>query len=168
MDQDYRLDYTITQMDVMRMMRNASRHLDVDSIVRLPVYTFQKDICDRPLIHDEESWCVLQPQPISSDGEVLIVPPKREVEFCVICLEEFQNGDRLRVLPCDHSFHDGCISKWLSGSHSFDNCFTSGCPTCRKRPDIDVPLPTVDPDVSDGAVPAWAFSRIGDALARNF
>jgi Ring finger domain len=168
MDQDYRLDYTITQMDVMRMMRNASRHLDVDSIVRLPVFTYKKEVCDRPAIQDEESWCLLQPQPIGSNGEVLIVPPQRDVEFCVICLEEFEDGDRLRVLPCDHSFHDGCISKWLSGSHSFDHCFTSGCPTCRKRPDFDdVTCPSPDPDLVDGTVPAWAFSRIGDVLARN-
>lgn len=167
MDQDYRLDYTITQMDVMRMMRNASRHLDVDSIVRLPVFTYKKEVSDRPAIQDEESWCLLQPQPIGRDGEVLIVPPQREVEFCVICLEEFEDGDRLRVLPCDHSFHDGCISKWLSGSHSFDHCFTSGCPTCRKRPDFEVLGPTPDSDLVDGTVPAWAFSRIGDVLARN-
>jgi Ring finger domain len=167
MDQDHRLDYTITQMDVMRMMRNASRHLDVDSIVRLPVFTYKKEVSDPPAIQDEESWCLLQPQPIGSNGEVLIVPPQREVEFCVICLEEFEDGDRLRVLPCDHSFHDGCISKWLSGSHSFDHCFTSGCPTCRKRPDFEVVCPSPDPDVVDGTVPAWAFSRIGDVLSRN-
>ena len=37
-----RLDYEITQMDIVRMNRIASRHLDVESIVRLPVLTYQQ------------------------------------------------------------------------------------------------------------------------------
>ena len=44
---------------------------------------------------------------------------------CVICLSEFTNGDRLRILPkCNHGFHVRCIDKWLS-SHS-------SCPKCRQ------------------------------------
>ena len=87
--------------------------------------------------------------------------PKSEEEkdICVICLEHFVEGDRLRVLPCDHSFHVSCIDHWLSGSHSHDECFTAGCPTCKKRPDRQ--------DLSESSVPSWAFTRIGNALARK-
>ncbi|KAI3830970.1 hypothetical protein MKX03_010268 [Papaver bracteatum] len=43
---------------------------------------------------------------------------------CVICLSEFVQGERIRILPkCNHGFHIKCIGKWLS-SHST-------CPTCR-------------------------------------
>ncbi|KAI3899714.1 hypothetical protein MKW92_035188 [Papaver armeniacum] len=43
---------------------------------------------------------------------------------CVICLSEFAQGERIRILPkCNHGFHIKCIGKWLS-SHST-------CPTCR-------------------------------------
>ncbi|KAI3947888.1 hypothetical protein MKX01_034553 [Papaver californicum] len=43
---------------------------------------------------------------------------------CVICLSEFAQGERIRILPkCSHGFHIKCIDKWLS-SHS-------ACPTCR-------------------------------------
>jgi hypothetical protein len=141
------LDYTITQMDVLRMMRNASRHLDVESILQLPVYTYYKE----ELQKEEASWFLVHKEPTAEEND-------RDV--CVICLEHFSNGDRLRVLPCDHKFHVGCIDRWLSGSHSFDDCYTSGCPTCKKRP-VDHPLP------NDGSVPSWAFARIGDALARS-
>lgn len=55
-------------------------------------------------------------------------------DVCVICLEQFVQGDRLRVLPCHHAFHVKCIDPWLSGSHSFANCYTAGCPTCKKHP----------------------------------
>ncbi|KMT09217.1 hypothetical protein BVRB_6g133190 [Beta vulgaris subsp. vulgaris] len=44
---------------------------------------------------------------------------------CVICLSEFNGGEKVRILPkCNHGFHVKCIDKWLS-SHS-------SCPTCRQ------------------------------------
>ncbi|KAL5569632.1 hypothetical protein UlMin_026207 [Ulmus minor] len=44
---------------------------------------------------------------------------------CTICLGEFENGDKVRVLPkCCHGFHVRCIDPWLA-SHS-------SCPTCRQ------------------------------------
>ncbi|VVB12797.1 unnamed protein product [Arabis nemorensis] len=43
---------------------------------------------------------------------------------CAICLGEFADGERVRVLPpCNHSFHMSCIDTWLA-SHS-------SCPNCR-------------------------------------
>ncbi|KMT09215.1 hypothetical protein BVRB_6g133170 [Beta vulgaris subsp. vulgaris] len=44
---------------------------------------------------------------------------------CVICLSEFKEGEKVRILPkCNHGFHVKCIDEWLS-SHST-------CPTCRQ------------------------------------
>lgn len=46
------------------------------------------------------------------------------VTECTICLGEFLDGERVRVLPpCNHSFHMSCIDTWLL-SHS-------SCPNCR-------------------------------------
>ncbi|XP_057778438.1 RING-H2 finger protein ATL74-like [Salvia miltiorrhiza] len=43
---------------------------------------------------------------------------------CPICLGEFVDGDKMRVLPkCHHSFHVKCVDVWLA-SHT-------SCPTCR-------------------------------------
>ncbi|KAM0908257.1 hypothetical protein ACQ4PT_015578 [Festuca glaucescens] len=43
---------------------------------------------------------------------------------CAVCLSEFQEGERLRLLPtCLHAFHIDCIDAWLQGA--------ANCPLCR-------------------------------------
>ncbi|KAJ3672327.1 hypothetical protein LUZ60_007048 [Juncus effusus] len=43
---------------------------------------------------------------------------------CVICLGDFVEGERIRVLPpCGHGFHVECVDTWL-GAHN-------SCPSCR-------------------------------------
>lgn len=32
---------------------------------------------------------------------------------CVICLMDFNSGDRLITLPCSHQYHSKCVSEWL-------------------------------------------------------
>ncbi|CAD6338749.1 unnamed protein product [Miscanthus lutarioriparius] len=45
---------------------------------------------------------------------------------CAICLSDFADGERIRVLPvCGHRFHVVCIDRWLVSYCS--------CPTCRRR-----------------------------------
>ncbi|EZG78555.1 hypothetical protein GNI_034970 [Gregarina niphandrodes] len=41
----------------------------------------------------------------------------------MICLEEFNQGDKIKWLPCVHHFHSRCIKKWLSTSVK--------CPVCK-------------------------------------
>jgi hypothetical protein len=163
----HRLDYVITQMDIARMARNASRHLDVDSILNLPTVTYRSPT---PAVPKQESRYVEDSRDPGEAWSFIMVPqiersaeqaaPDTSNDGCVICLEQFKDGERLRVLPCDHSFHVGCIDRWLSGSHSHFECFTSGCPTCKTRPD-DAPIS------NDGSVPSWAFARLGAELARS-
>lgn len=43
---------------------------------------------------------------------------------CAICLSEFAEGERVRVMPaCNHGFHVKCVEAWLVTK--------SSCPTCR-------------------------------------
>lgn len=53
---------------------------------------------------------------------------------CSICLGKYVEGDILRVLPCDHEFHEVCIDRWLL------NC-SCKCPFCRA--DIQEALQTL-------------------------
>ncbi|CAE7545384.1 RNF165 [Symbiodinium necroappetens] len=43
---------------------------------------------------------------------------------CVICLENFKDGDCIRSLRCFHPFHQSCVDKWLEGSRL--------CPICKQ------------------------------------
>uniref|UniRef100_A0A0E0MCD4 RING-type domain-containing protein n=1 Tax=Oryza punctata TaxID=4537 RepID=A0A0E0MCD4_ORYPU len=42
---------------------------------------------------------------------------------CAVCLEPFEEGNTLRMMPCFHSFHQRCIFSWLRISRI--------CPVCR-------------------------------------
>ncbi|KAM3697669.1 hypothetical protein ACB098_06G130400 [Castanea mollissima] len=60
--------------------------------------------------------------PVAVYGSSVLNIPATE---CPICLGEFADGEKVRVLPrCNHGFHVRCIDTWL-GSHS-------SCPTCRQ------------------------------------
>lgn len=38
--------------------------------------------------------------------------PTNDTE-CAICLEDYRTRQVLRILPCGHDFHHGCIDEWL-------------------------------------------------------
>ncbi|XP_062149425.1 RING-H2 finger protein ATL16-like [Alnus glutinosa] len=55
---------------------------------------------------------------------------------CVVCLNEFQEQDMLRVLPkCSHAFHLDCIDIWLQSNANCPLCRSSISGTSRNRID---------------------------------
>ncbi|XP_039117750.1 LOW QUALITY PROTEIN: receptor homology region, transmembrane domain- and RING domain-containing protein 2-like [Dioscorea cayenensis subsp. rotundata] len=57
---------------------------------------------------------------------------------CAICLEDYNVGDKLRVLPCRHKFHAFCVDSWLTAWRSF-------CPVCKR----DARTSSSDPPASE-------------------
>ena len=49
---------------------------------------------------------------------------EEKMERCAICVDDFKDGDMLRILPCEHAFHRECIDEWLV-NHS------AVCPLCK-------------------------------------
>lgn len=32
---------------------------------------------------------------------------------CVVCMEDYEQAEEIRLLPCQHFFHTNCADKWL-------------------------------------------------------
>lgn len=57
---------------------------------------------------------------------IAVVGPTCAASGCAICLSDFMDGERIRILPaCGHRFHVPCIDTWLQSHCS--------CPTCRRH-----------------------------------
>ncbi|KAL8489003.1 hypothetical protein ACS0TY_025055 [Phlomoides rotata] len=52
-----------------------------------------------------------------------------------LCLEDYNVGEKLRVLPCHHKFHATCINTWLTSWRTF-------CPICKRDASTDQPAAT--------------------------
>ena len=52
------------------------------------------------------------------------VPEKKEDEpHCLICLCNYEVGEKVSALPCFHTFHTKCIDEWITRS--------AKCPVCK-------------------------------------
>ncbi|XP_078444799.1 uncharacterized protein LOC144713932 [Wolffia australiana] len=78
---------------------------------------------------------------------------------CSICLGEFRDGDRLRVLPkCSHAFHVACIEPWLRSRVN--------CPVCR-APILAPPAPAAGPRLEPRSAPAGPSSSVRIEVAEE-
>ncbi|KAG8193605.1 hypothetical protein JTE90_000238 [Oedothorax gibbosus] len=61
----------------------------------------------------------------ASSSSAVELPHKRAElnKECQVCLNDYVEGDELRILPCFHEFHTPCIDPWLKINHT--------CPVCR-------------------------------------
>ncbi|KAL8476098.1 hypothetical protein ACS0TY_028678 [Phlomoides rotata] len=44
---------------------------------------------------------------------------------CRVCLSVYEEGDEIRKLKCEHTFHKGCLDTWLQQD-------AATCPLCRQ------------------------------------
>ena len=68
-------------------------------IEKLPLKIFNKDMTEGK---DENDSCVK----------------------CLVCQFPFEDGEQIRILPCQHYFHDSCVDQWLMNKDH--------CPYCRQ------------------------------------
>ncbi|PVU92057.1 hypothetical protein BB561_004054 [Smittium simulii] len=59
---------------------------------------------------------------LTSDSETVI--ELLSAEKCLVCMEEFGDGEFLRILKCRHGFHADCLANWITKG-------ANRCPVCR-------------------------------------
>ncbi|KAJ1911887.1 hypothetical protein IWQ60_009924 [Tieghemiomyces parasiticus] len=74
---------------------------------------------------------------------------------CPVCEDLFSCGEVLRMLPCSHAFHGGCIDKWLTTR-------TARCPLCKYNS-----TPGHKPPPNNGHVTSMG-NVISDAVPSRF
>lgn len=90
---------------------------------------------------DYEMLLALDDQPSTSNqigrqlslSELPLLPPKPYRDMgevkeatCSICLEDFERGQLLRHLSCQHVYHEHCIAKWWKQKGT-----KTTCPVCK-------------------------------------
>ncbi|KAJ9118676.1 hypothetical protein QFC22_003896 [Naganishia vaughanmartiniae] len=89
----------------------------------LAAHRMSRPLDEREIQEDEAETSAIGLGPDSAAARV----DEDSDDVCPICLLEFEQGDDVRLLPCQqaHSYHKECIDPWLLN-------VSSSCPLCRK------------------------------------
>ncbi|WWD19006.1 hypothetical protein CI109_103463 [Kwoniella shandongensis] len=94
-------------------------------------------------------------EPMVTEREAELETEEQDQQ-CPICLLDFEEGEDLRVLPCEkeHVYHKVCIDPWLLQ-------VASSCPLCRKDFNNPQPLASAPVNPSTPPTPSPPASAIG-------
>ncbi|XP_043703021.1 uncharacterized protein LOC122653145 isoform X2 [Telopea speciosissima] len=112
------------------MTEESGTHASISRIVMLAEALFEvlDEIHRQPMSLSLSMVSVPAPESVVNSFPIKIHKNTAEcghdMEQCYICLSEYEEGDKIRVLPCRHEYHMACVDKWLKEIHGV-------CPLCR-------------------------------------
>ncbi|CAN1168205.1 E3 ubiquitin-protein ligase At4g11680 [Linum perenne] len=117
-----------------------TRGASVECINSLPTYKFKLKNKDSFRDHHDDSEM--------GEGGILAAGTAKERMIsgedavCCICLNEYEDEEELKELPCGHVFHVECVDKWLK--------INASCPLCK----YEICESGAEQDVSSPPIPA--------------
>lgn len=116
------INYTDT---INNILTSFFRNNDINNIINIEELFYETFIGPLEEIIQEE-----QPKKLVTEEQFNLFMRGYSTKDCSICLEV--NNDCV-ILPCEHTFHEKCIKKWLTEK-------SSCCPNCKydctRIPDI--------------------------------
>lgn len=119
----------------LRMLQILFLHLLCDNTIRddAVLYLSREELLARIISPESTAPRGASPECIDRNSDRIIVEDNENIhrlqqhqQVCNICLEDFKEGDDMRLLkPCSHTFHTQCIDQWLWK--------VASCPICKNE-----------------------------------
>ncbi|OLY78678.1 Receptor homology region, transmembrane domain- and RING domain-containing protein 3 [Smittium mucronatum] len=88
-------------------------------------------------------------------------PSSKNSKTCLVCIEDFIVGTKIRNLPCGHTFHVDCIDHWLLNKSSL-------CPICRVDTRKFLRENSIDSAISNHSIDEIIASQSRDLINANY
>ena len=98
---------------MMGLMCGVSQEFDL--LPRRPLLSLENFAALPQVEFQEDEWAALE---VPSIERPILNEPT-----CIVCLEAYAAGERIKFLRCGHHYHSECLQGWL--------CLRVNCPTCR-------------------------------------
>nr|GMC98279.1 E3 ubiquitin-protein ligase SDIR1-like [Ipomoea batatas] len=118
--QGLRLQLALLDREFDDLDYETLRALDADNVPTTPSMT-EEEINALPI----HKYKKKQEPPVNSAA---VAKPTDDELTCSVCLEQVNEGELIRSLPCLHQFHANCIDPWLRQQGT--------CPVCKFRAGI--------------------------------
>lgn len=138
--------------EIEDVSKSSDRHTETEPVfshTEIPTSSQETGdaVSDDIYLEKEEEKETQQKEELQTDGVAYRSSTDLEAETCPICLDDFEDGADVKVLPCQHFFHVDCINPWLEGR-------SGRCPLCKQdaiatiagasKKIFGFPLPRVD------------------------
>ena len=125
---------TYTLETQSRQEGDQSRSSTAERHASTPIDAHTSEATIEEVANNDSGSSSFSPRPrntANDNDDTNVMPDAIGRETCPICIVDFEEGDDLRVLPCEgkHVFHQQCVDQWLLE-------LSSSCPICRQGIEI--------------------------------
>ena len=96
---------------IKHRMQNIFRGIDLENIMEN----------NADSVHHADYTLLINELPEMTVNENTKIPEDKTE--CMICLSNFQLNEKVKIMPCTHFFHTGCITQWFKNNDT--------CPICK-------------------------------------